>query len=96
MNVEQIKTTINGVRGELEARYPVRLIGIFGSVTRDETRPDSDIDILVEPGPGLSLFKLGAVQLALEQALGRPVDLVFESALKPRVRSRVLAELQCL
>jgi predicted nucleotidyltransferase len=93
MDFEHLKATINSVRPDLEGRYPIRLIGVFGSAARGEARADSDVDILVEPGPGLSLFKLGAVQLSLEEALRRPVDLVFESALKPKVRDRVRAEL---
>jgi predicted nucleotidyltransferase len=96
MDLDQVKRSINAVRGDLERRHPIRLIGVFGSVARDEARGDSDIDILAEARPGLSLFKLGAVQLALEEALGHPVDLVFEDALSPGIRSRVRAELQPL
>lgn len=96
MEFELLKATINRVRADLEGRYPIRLIGVFGSAARGDARPDSDVDILVEPCPGLSLFKLGAVQLSLEEVLRRPVDLVFESALKPKVRDRVRAELRAL
>ena len=96
MDFEHLRATINSVRADLEGRYPIRLIGIFGSAARGEARPDSDVDILVEPGPGLSLVKLGAVQLSLEEVLRRPVDLVFESALRPKVRDRVRADLRAL
>lgn len=96
MTYEQARQAINSVREDLEAAYPIRLIGVFGSVVRNEARPDSDVDILAESAPGLSLFKLGAVQLKLQEALGRPVDLVFADSLRPRIRSRVLAELRPL
>jgi predicted nucleotidyltransferase len=93
---EELERAIGAVRSELETRYPIRLIGVFGSTARGDAGPDSDVDILVESKPGLSLSKLGAVALALEGAIGRPVDLVFESSLKPRTRARVKAELRPL
>jgi uncharacterized protein len=96
MGFEELRRTINEVRRDVEARYPIRLVGVFGSAARGDARADSDVDILVEPGPGLSLFKLGAVQLSLEEALRRPVDLVFESNLNPNVRAQVRAELRRL
>jgi predicted nucleotidyltransferase len=93
---DDLKNAIVAARSEIEARYPIRLIGIFGSAARNERRLDSDVDILVESRPGLSLTKLGAVTLALESAIGCPVDLVFESSLSPRARSRVVSELRTL
>lgn len=96
MTYEHLRARIDAVRGDIESRYPIRLLGIFGSAAREETGPASDVDILVEPRPGLSLFKLASAHHELEQALGRPVDLVFESSLKPPVRSRVMAELRPL
>jgi predicted nucleotidyltransferase len=96
MEFEELRRTINEVRRDVEARYPIRLVGVFGSAARGDARADSDVDILVEPGPGLSLFKLGAVQVSLEEALRRPVDLVFESNLNPNVRAQVRAELRRL
>ncbi len=93
---EDVQATLRGLRTELEASYPIRLIGVFGSVARGEAGPTSDVDILVEARPGLSLFKLGALQAAVEEALGRPADLVFESGLKPRKRERIAAEMRLL
>ncbi|HEX8168033.1 MAG TPA: nucleotidyltransferase family protein [Beijerinckiaceae bacterium] len=93
---DELKGAIGSVRSDIEARYPIRLIGVFGSMARGDSRPDSDVDILIEPKPGLSLSKLGAVTLALESAIGRPIDLVFENSLKPRVKSRIESELRAL
>ena len=94
--IEDIEAALGALRADLEASYPIRLIGVFGSVARGDSGPGSDVDLLVEARPGLSLFKLGAVQALIEGALGRPVDLVFESGLKPRMRERIAAEMRPL
>jgi predicted nucleotidyltransferase len=67
-------------------------LSIFGSVARDEAGPASDVDVLMEHGPGLSLFDYAGIQIRLEEILSRPVDLATADALKPRIRDRVLSE----
>lgn len=60
---------------QLCREYHIRKLALFGSVLRDDFRPDSDIDILVEfwPGktPGLGFID---IQDRLSQLLGRTVD----------------------
>jgi predicted nucleotidyltransferase len=51
MDAKQAKAAINSIRSDLEAAYPIRLVGIFGSVVRGAARPGNDVDILAEPGP---------------------------------------------
>jgi predicted nucleotidyltransferase len=70
--------------------YNVKRVAIFGSVARDEDRPDSDIDILVSLRPpgerpviGLKWFGLAD---QLSRILNRPVDLVTEEGLSPYIR----------
>lgn len=65
---------------------------LFGSVARDEDRPDSDIDLLVDMEAGRSLIDLISIQQALELRLGRRVDLLTPPALNRHMRDRVLAE----
>jgi predicted nucleotidyltransferase len=48
---EELKRAIDAVRSDIEANYPIRLVGVFGSLAREEAGPDSDVDILVEAGP---------------------------------------------
>lgn len=59
-------------------RYHIRRLSFFGSVLRDDFRPDSDVDVLVEflPEAQHSLFDLVRMQDELEGILGRKVDLV--------------------
>jgi len=74
-------------------KYHIRRLSLFGSVLRDDFRPDSDVDVLVEfePGhvPGLAFF---AMERELSEILGRLVDLNTPGFLSPYFRDQVLAE----
>ena len=63
-------------------------VELFGSAARGEDRPDSDIDVMVELEKGRSLLDLIGLGDDLEAALGRKVDTVSKSAMKPRVLAR--------
>ncbi len=78
------------------AAHGVRNLRVFGSVARGEDRPDSDVDLLVDLPPGLSLFGLARVEADLEAILGIGVDLIPAADLKPGVRDRVERELIAL
>ena len=70
------------------AAHGVSGLRVFGSVARGEDRPDSDVDLLADLPPGMSLFGLGRVQADLEAIVGTRVDLVPAEDLKPGVRPR--------
>lgn len=59
-------------------RWKVRELALFGSVLREDFRPDSDLDVLISFAPDArrSLFDLVAMQEELKTVLGREVDLV--------------------
>lgn len=80
--------------GELCQRYHVRELSVFGSAGRNEMRPESDIDLLVEflPDANIGLIEHAGLMLDLERLLGRKVDLVSKNGLKPRIRSSILAD----
>lgn len=65
-------------------RWKITEFALFGSVLRDDFRPDSDIDVLVtfEPDPGWNLFDCVDMKDELEALLGREVDLVNKKYLK--------------
>jgi predicted nucleotidyltransferase len=69
---------------------------VFGSVARGEDRPDSDVDLLADLPPGLSLFGLGRVEANLEAILGSRVDLIPAADLKPGVRAQAERDLVAL
>lgn len=74
-------------------RHHIRRLAIFGSALRDDFRPDSDVDVLVEfePGhvPGLAFF---GMQAELTATLRRPVDLNTPQFLSPYFREQVRKE----
>lgn len=65
---------------------------LFGSAARGEGTAESDIDLLVEFGRPTGFFAFCRLQRALENALGRKVDLVTFRALHPLIRDRVMAD----
>ena len=74
-------------------RHHIRKLSLFGSVLRDDFRPDSDIDVLVDFEPGHVIgFEILDIEEELSQLFGgRRVDMVREKYLNPRLRGRVLA-----
>lgn len=88
-NIEKIKLRIVGILKENK----VNRAGIFGSYARGEQRKDSDIDIAVNiEDKDMSLIGfIGLIRL-LEGLLKRKVDLVEYSAIKPRIKERILKE----
>ena len=72
----------------------VKSLKLFGSVVRDEARPESDIDILVEFSRPIGLLAFVRLKQRLAELLGRPVDLVTPEALKPPLRDGILHEAQ--
>jgi hypothetical protein len=73
-------------------RHAVTRLAVFGSVSRGEERPDSDVDILVQFDHPVGLFAFVRLQRYLEELLGRSVDLVTPDALRPEMREGILAE----
>jgi len=77
--------TIHAKRDEvrrLARRYNGRAVYVFGSCARKEETPDSDIDFLVDFGPGTTLFGMADLQNDLQALFSRSVDLVSEKSLK--------------
>ena len=78
------------------AAHGVRNLRVFGSVARGEDRHDSDVDLIADMPPGLSLFGLGRVESDLEAILRARVDLIPAADLKPSVRERAERDLIAL
>lgn len=86
MNRREVLLVLAGAKPELARRFGVVRLALFGSMARDEAHPGSDVDIVVSfNGPATSQRYFG-VQFYLEDALGCPVDLVTEKALRPELR----------
>jgi uncharacterized protein len=75
--------------------WHIAKLSLFGSVLRDDFRPNSDIDVLVEFQPDYipGFLKLHQIQEELSTLLGqRQIDLVTPKFLNYRIRDRILAE----
>ena len=69
-------------KAELENRFKVRRLALFGLYARGDHKPDGDVDILVDIDPSVGIeFVTLAEQI--EQLLGLPVELVSLRAIKP-------------
>lgn len=87
--IEKIKSKIV----EVLRKNKVVRAGVFGSYSRGEQKKDSDIDIAVEINDN-TMSLIGFIRLIrlLEELLKRKVDLVEYSAIKPRIKERILKE----
>jgi predicted nucleotidyltransferase len=90
--LKEIKEIIKQNKIELEEKYRVKEIGVFGSYVRREEKKRSDIDILVEFKEPVGLFEFMDLEEHLEKLLGVKVDLVSKKALKPRIGQYILKE----
>lgn len=74
-------------------RLGVRRLALFGSVLRNEARPDSDVDVLVEFIPAQKTFDhFMALADLLEDTLEHPVEVVTTESLSPFIGPRIIAE----
>lgn len=79
-------------KSDLVRQFPIASLSVFGSVARDEARPGSDVDILVEFTQPVGLFQFIDLQQQLEKSMGCKVDLGTPRSLKPRIKESVLKE----
>ena len=92
MNREHALELLRRSKPELQARFGVTRLALFGSTARDTATGASDIDVLVDfDGPATSKRYFG-VQFYLEDLLGSSVDLVTEKALRPELRPYIERE----
>jgi predicted nucleotidyltransferase len=73
-------------------RFRSANVRVFGSARHGTDHEGSDLDLLVDPLPGATLFDLGGLQMELEEMLGIRVDLLTPGDLPAAFRDRVLAD----
>jgi uncharacterized protein len=90
---ERVLRVLRGQERELRARGLTRL-ALFGSTARGDRCPESDVDLLIEVDPGrrFGLFAFLDLKNDLAALIGRPVDLAFADAMRPRLRAAVLQD----
>jgi predicted nucleotidyltransferase len=73
-------------------RHHIRKLALFGSVLRDDFRPDSDVDVLVEyiPGAVVTFLDMALQEIELGEILGRAIDLRTPEDLSRYFRQKVI------
>lgn len=74
-------------------KYNTKKAAFFGSMARGEASETSDVDILVEiADENMSLLDFIRLKMEIEEAIGKKVDLVEYSTIKPLIREKILKE----
>ena len=76
----------------LATKHGAKNVRVFGSVARGESRPDSDLDLLVEVDHDHSPFFPGGLLMDLEELLGCRVDIVTENGLHRLIHDHIVGE----
>lgn len=91
MKRDKVLAIIAAHREQLQG-LGVKSLTLFGSVARDQARPDSDVDLLVEFNRDVGLFEFIELRLYLEDILGCSGDLGTQDALREHLREPVLKD----
>ncbi len=77
---------------EIALSHHVRNVRVFGSVSRGEDGPGSDVDLLVDPTVQTTYMGIGAIRYELKNLLGMDVDVLTPDGLPSRCRDQVLRD----
>jgi predicted nucleotidyltransferase len=89
---EEILKTLTKDKPELQQRFKVSKMALFGSYARGDNKADSDVDILVEVDPSIGLDFVTLAE-KIEQMLGVSVDLVSSRAVSSKAMKYIEPEL---
>lgn len=92
--MEQLITKLTEDLPLVRRGYRVKSLGLFGSYVRGQQKESSDVDILVEFDEPIGLLKFMSLEIHLSELLGKRVDLVMETALKPAIGRHILSEVK--
>ena len=91
LNCDEILSFLKQHKKDLEDRFSVKRIGLFGSVLHGSAEEAGDVDILVDlEKPTFDHYM--DLKFFLEDSIGRPVDLVLADSLKPRLKPIIARE----
>jgi len=90
LNKEEIFEKISYVLKKKGAKK----IAVFGSYARDEEKPGSDVDIIVEFSERKSLLELVRIERELSEILGIRVDLLTEKSISPYLIDSIKKEME--
>ncbi len=89
--LEKIKLNRDRVL-EIARQHGAGRLRVFGSVARNEDRPESDLDFLVQMGPERDLLDMIALSQELEELFHQKTDVVSDDEINPYFKARILHE----
>ena len=94
MDKEKVLAILRQFKKEYAKEYHLLSLGVFGSVARDEAKPESDVDIVFETDQP-NLFRTASMKVELENLLAHEVDLIrlrekMDESLKREIDKGVL------
>jgi len=92
--LRNVETVLRNHITKLHGYYGIKRIGVFGSFASGKAHSKSDVDLLVSFKTPVGLFHFVETGNYLRRLLGRKVDLVTQSALKPELRREILSRVR--
>ena len=92
MEIVEIKKNL----APIMAKYGIKRAAVFGSVSRGDDRPESDVDILIELGKPMGLFIYSRFIQEMEELLQRKVDVVTNNSINKFIKPYILPELKTI
>jgi uncharacterized protein len=89
MDKAEILSTLKKHKAELQQKYPVSSLALFGSYARGEQTPESDVDLLVEFNGPIGIEIVDLVEYLEKLLKVKKVDLVSKKFLKPRYKEYI-------
>ena len=90
--IHEIRRIIRQHQEELAERYGIHIVGLFGSYSRQEQRPGSDIDLLADILRPISLLELVGAELFLGEILETKVDLIPRRDVREELKEAILRD----
>jgi predicted nucleotidyltransferase len=91
-NFQEIRTVLQEHAQELQNRYQISNLAVFGSMVRGETREDSDVDIIADVPENMSLLGVISAENYLSDIVGMKVDFIPRSDIRRELRDHILTE----
>ena len=91
-NRKKILKVLKDFKNEMQKKYHVKKIGLFGSFLKGKQKKESDIDVLVDFKEDADFFDLVGLGLFLEEKLKQKVDIVPQKALRKELRKVIFKE----
>jgi len=92
LTLDSIKEKLLLLKPEIQQRYYVHTIGLFGSVVRDDYSSESDIDVIVDFSRPIGIEFIDLAEF-IESKLGRKIDLVSKRGVKPKYLRQIEEEI---